>query len=61
MASVDYSKVPIIEKPLYTPPLEEIVDGKYLVVSTDFKIGAGSQFNFIFYICYLRTSDWVFC
>lgn len=31
MASVDYSKVPIIEKPLYTPPLEEIVDGKYLL------------------------------
>ncbi|XP_039746520.1 ester hydrolase C11orf54 homolog isoform X1 [Pararge aegeria] len=25
-ASVDYSKVPFNEKPLYTPPLEEIVD-----------------------------------
>ncbi|XP_072943617.1 ester hydrolase C11orf54 homolog isoform X2 [Epargyreus clarus] len=26
MASVDYTKVPIIEKPLHVPPLEEIVD-----------------------------------
>lgn len=26
MTSVDYSKVPIAEKPLYTPPLEDVVD-----------------------------------
>lgn len=27
MASVDYSKVPIVEKALHVPPLEEVVDG----------------------------------
>ncbi|CAH0604480.1 unnamed protein product [Chrysodeixis includens] len=26
MSSVDYSKVPIVEKPLYQPPLQEVVD-----------------------------------
>lgn len=31
MATVDYTKVPIKEKSLYTPPLEEIVNGKTYV------------------------------
>lgn len=57
MASVDYSKVPIIEKPLYTPPLEEIVERKYF--STNFKKGGRSQLSRLYYVCNLRTSDWV--
>lgn len=28
MTSVDYSKVPIKEKPLFQPPLQEIADGE---------------------------------
>lgn len=32
MTSVDYSKVPIIEKSLHAPPLEEIVEGNFLLI-----------------------------
>lgn len=36
MASLDYSELPIQEKPLHTPPLNEVVDGEFYFLTFDF-------------------------